>query len=89
MTISLAEDIKSASELKKHQKEIFEQTRTSGRPVVITTNGKPDAILMDVKTFERNLKIWNLTILLAEAEEDIRKGRTRSARSFLKKFQHA
>ncbi len=89
MTISLAEDIKSASQLKKHQKEIFEQLRKSGRPVVITTNGKPDVVLMDVKTFERNLRIWNLTMLLAEAEEDIRKGRTRSARSFLKTFRHA
>jgi PHD/YefM family antitoxin component YafN of YafNO toxin-antitoxin module len=55
----------------------------------VTVNGKPDAVLMDVETYERKLKALNLVGLLAEGEEDIRRGCTRSANLFLKDFRRA
>ncbi len=88
MTVSITEDIKSASDLKKHMREIFAQLRRTGRPVVITVNGKPDVVLLDAAVFEKKLKALNLSHLLAEAEEDIYSGRTRSARTFLNSFKH-
>jgi prevent-host-death family protein len=89
MTVSITEDIKSASDLKKHMREIFDQLHRTGRPVVVTVNGKPDVVLLDATIFEKKLKVLNLSQLLAEAEEDIRSGRVRSARTFLKSFKHA
>jgi prevent-host-death family protein len=87
LSLSLIEDIKTVSELKKNLREILQQLRETGRPVVVTVNGKPDAVLVDVATYERKLKALNLATLLARGEEDIRRGRTRSARTFLKDFQ--
>lgn len=89
MAIVLTEDIKSASELKKHMREVFEQAHRTKRPIVITVSGKPDVIVLDVEVFEKNLKAHNLALLLAEAEEDIREGKTRPARVFLKNFKNA
>lgn len=89
MALSLIEDIKTVSELKKNLRSVLEQIRETGRPVVVTVNGKPDAVLIDVETYERKLKALNLVGLLAEGEEDIRQGRTRSAGSFLKEFKRA
>ncbi len=89
MPLSLIEDVKTVSELKKNLRAVLEQIRETGRPVVVTLNGKPDAVLMDVETYERKLKALNLVGLLAEGEEDIRRGRTRSASSFLKDFRRA
>lgn len=89
MPLSLMEDIKTVSELKKNVRDILQQIRETGRPVVITVNGKPDAVLVDVATFERKLKALNLANLLAQGEEDIRLGRTRPARTFLQDFQIA
>ncbi len=89
MAFSLTEDVKTVSELKKSLRAVLEQIRETGRPVVVTVNGKPDAVLIDVKTFERKLKALNLVGLLAEGEEDIRRGRTRSASAFLKEFKRA
>ena len=89
MPISLTEDVKTVSELKKNLRAVLDQIRETGRPVVVTLNGKPDAVLMDVETYERKLKAMNLAGLLAEGEADIRQGRTRSASSFLKDFKRA
>ena len=89
MTVSITEDIKSASDLKKHMREIFDQLHRTGRPVVVTVNGKPDVVLMDAAVFEKKLKALNLSQLLAEAEEDVHSGRIRPARTFMKSFKHA
>ena len=87
MSLSISEDIKSVSELKKKTNEIFRQMHHTGRPIIVTVNGRPDAVLLGVDVFEKKLKSLNLGTLLAEAEIDIREGRTRGARDFLKEFQ--
>jgi prevent-host-death family protein len=87
MSFSLSEDIKSVSDLKKKTNEIFRQIHRTGRPVIVTVNGKPDAVLIDVEVFEKKLQSLNLGLLLAEAEADVRLGRTREAREFLKEFK--
>ena len=86
MPISVLEDIKSVSELKRKTNEIFRQMHQTGRPIIVTVNGKPDAALMNVETFEKKLKAFNLATLLAEAEADLEKGRVRLAREFMKEF---
>ncbi|MEA1965354.1 MAG: type II toxin-antitoxin system Phd/YefM family antitoxin [Candidatus Aerophobetes bacterium] len=88
MSISVTEDIKSVSDLKRKTHEVFKQMHRTGRPIIITVNGKPDAVLLDAKVFERKLKTLNLGILLAEAETDVKKERTRPARDFLKELHH-
>ena len=89
MSLSLSEDIKSVSALKKKTNEIFKQIHRTGRPVIVTVNGKPDAVLIDVEVFEKKLQSLNLSLLLAAAETDVRLGRTREARKFLKEFKQS
>jgi prevent-host-death family protein len=87
MTISITKDFKSVSDLKKKTNEIFKQMHHTGRPIIITVNGKPDAVLLDVETFEKKLKASNLGILLAEAEADIKDGKIRPANDFLRELK--
>jgi len=87
MTISITKDFKSVSDLKKKTNEIFRQMHHTGRPIIITVNGKPDAVLLDVETFEKKLKASNLGILLAEAEADIKDGNIRPANDFLRELE--
>ena len=89
MTVSITEDIKSASDLKRHMREIFQHLHRTGRPVVVTVNGRPDVVLLDASVFENKIRALNLAQLLAASEEDIRSRRVRPARSFLKSFKHA
>lgn len=89
MAVNLIEDIRSVTDLKRHTREILDQVRHTGRPVVLTVNGRADAVLLDAKTYEKHLKVANMARLLADAEADIAAKRTRPMRSFLKEFKHA
>jgi prevent-host-death family protein len=51
MAMKLTDDIRSVTELKRKTREILDQVRQTGRPVVLTVNGKADAVLMDVEQF--------------------------------------
>lgn len=89
MGLSLTEDIKSVSEFKKQIREVFSQLHRTGRPVVITVNGRPDVVLLDAAVFERKLSAVNLQALLAEGEADVAAGRTRSARTAVRAIRRA
>ena len=84
MGARLAEDVKSVSEFKKQIREVFTRLHRTGRPVVITVNGRRDVVLLDAAVFERKLRALNLQALLAEGEADVAAGRTRSARTAVK-----
>lgn len=89
MAFSLTKDIRSVTELKRNTKEIIDQVNETGRPVVITVNGKPDVVIIDARVFEEKIKLRNLSLLLETAEKDIAAGRTRSTSKFFKEFKNA
>lgn len=89
MSFDLSEDIRSVTDLKRHTREILEQVHKTGRPVVLTVNGRADAVLLDAKTYQKHLRAFNLARLLAEGEADVSTGRVRSARSVLREFKNA
>jgi len=76
MSLSPSEDIRSVTDLKRNTKAILSQVHRTKRPVVLTVNGKADAVLMDTTTYEKHLKASNMARLLAQAEEDVAAGRT-------------
>jgi prevent-host-death family protein len=88
MSISLAEDIRSVTDLKRHTREILDHVHQSGRPVVLTVNGRADSVIIDAKVYEKHLKAMNLGRLLSEAEGQVAGGQTRPARDFLEEFKN-
>jgi prevent-host-death family protein len=89
MPLNLSEDIRSVTDLKRRTREVLNQVRRTKRPVVLTLNGKADAVLMDKATYEKYLKAGNMARLLAVAEQDVASRRIRSMRNFLKEFKRA
>lgn len=89
MSLNLSEDIRSVTDLKRHTREILQQVHKTGRPVILTVNGRADAVLLDAQTYQKHLSAFNLARLLAEGEADISAGRVRSARSVLREFKNA
>ena len=87
--ISLSEDIRSVTDLKRNTRDILDHLHATGRPVILTVNGKADSVLLDVHVYEKHLHAGNFAKLLAPAEQDAASGRTRPARDFLKEFKHA
>ena len=87
MPLNITEDIMPVSEFKKNTSRVFQQIHKTGRPVIITVNGRPDIVMIDVDDFENKIKALNLAILIKPAQDDIKAGRVRSAKAFLKEFR--
>jgi prevent-host-death family protein len=88
-SICPSEDIRSVTDLKRNTRDILDHLHASGRPVILTVNGKADSVLLDVKIYEKHLQAANLARLLAPAEQELQNGSTRPARNFLQEFKHA
>ncbi|OQX18719.1 MAG: hypothetical protein BWK76_06635 [Desulfobulbaceae bacterium A2] len=86
MTLSITEDIRSITELKRDTSTILAHLHTTGRPVVLTVNGKAEAVIVDAAEYEKTTRALNLLKLLLPAEEDIREGRVREAGDFFAEF---
>jgi prevent-host-death family protein len=87
MTSSITEDIRSITDLKRNTSSILEQIHTTKRPIVLTVNGKAEAVLLSAKEYEKISNAFNLLKLLIPAEEDIINKRYKEARTFFKEFK--
>lgn len=73
--MGMMEDIRPVSYLKANTANMLLQINQTHRPVVITQNGEPRAVLQDPESYERMMAAINMMKILAPAEEDIRQGR--------------
>ena len=89
MPISITEDIRSITDLKRNTNSVLDQIHKTKRPVILTVNGKAEAVLVDAKEYEKITNAFNLLKLLAPAEEDIKEGRYSDAKDFFQEFKRA
>lgn len=72
--MNLSADIKPVSYLKLRPAELLQQVNETHRPIVITQNGEPRGVLQDAESYECMRNALSLLKLLAQSEEDIRRG---------------
>ena len=89
MPISITEDIRSITDLKRNTNSILAQIHETRRPVILTVNGKAEAVLVDAKEYEKIINAFNLLKLLISAEEDINERRFIDAEDFFQEFKRA
>jgi PHD/YefM family antitoxin component YafN of YafNO toxin-antitoxin module len=68
--LDLSSDIKPLSNFKRDSVGVIDQLKQTGRPVVLTINGKAEVVVQDTKSYQRLLEL----IDRAEAVIGIRKG---------------
>ncbi len=69
------EGIRPSADLRNHYNEISKVCKETKQPVYITVNGRGDTVLMGVAQYEQIKAELELLRVLAEAEEDVRRGR--------------
>jgi prevent-host-death family protein len=69
-----AADIKPVTYMKTHSAELLAEVNKKRTPVVITQNGAPRAVVMDVESYERMQDALILLKLISHSEEDLKKG---------------
>jgi len=88
-TMSITKDIRSITDLKRNTSDLLNQMHMTKRAIVLTVNGKAEAVLLDALEYEKTMDAMNTLRALIPAEEDIRAGRTHDARTFFKEFKRA
>jgi len=76
--VSLKKDIRPVTYLKTKASELLKQVNDTHRPVVITQNGEPRAVLQDAKSYEDMRYALGLMKLISQGEEDISQGKVRT-----------
>ncbi len=87
MPISITEDIRSITDLKRNTNSVLAQIHKTKRPVILTVNGKAEAVLVDAKEYEKITSAFSMLKLLISAEEDIKEGRFVEAKDFFQEFK--
>lgn len=76
--LKLSEDLKPLSDLERRAGDVARQVEDTGRPVIITRNGRGVAVVMSLETFESYQALQERLELLQAvqaAEQDIAEGR--------------
>lgn len=76
--MKISTDIKPVTYLKSRAREILDQVNETHRPIVITQNGEPRAVIQDTESYENMRNAIGLLKLISLGEEDIRKGQSKS-----------
>jgi prevent-host-death family protein len=75
--VKLSEDLRPLSDLETATSEVVQQARSTGRPVVLTREGRGVAVLLSLEAFE-DLQVSSdrleLQQAVEEAERDIAEG---------------
>ena len=76
--MNMTTDIKPITYLKSKAASLLKQINKTHRPVIITQNGEPKAVLQDPKSYEDMLNAMGIMKLISQGEEDIKKGKFKS-----------
>ncbi len=76
--MKITNDIKSITYLKSNAAELLNQINETQRPIVITQNGEPRAVLQDPKSFENMRNAIGILKLISQGEEDIKTGKVKT-----------
>jgi prevent-host-death family protein len=76
--IKISTDIKSITYLKSKAADLLKQINETHRPVIITQNGEPKAVLQDPQSYENMRNAIGMLKLISQGEEDIKNGRSKA-----------
>ena len=76
--MNISKDIKPVTYLKSRASDLLKQINETHRPVVITQNGEPRAVLQDPESYENMRNAIGLLKLISLGEKDVKDGKTKS-----------
>jgi hypothetical protein len=88
--LDLSQDIESLSSFKRNTLQALRRLRRSGRPLILTVNGKARLVVQDVAGYQRLLEMaQRMETLLAieEGLKDVDAGRVKPAAALLKQLR--
>jgi len=85
--MKISSDIKPVTFLKAKTADLLEQINVTHRPVIITQNGEPKAVLQDPQSYEDMRNALGILKLISQGEEDIKKGKGTTQEKVFEKIE--
>jgi prevent-host-death family protein len=88
--LDITKDIQSLTTFRRKSRDFMKQLKKSKRPIVLTVNGKAEAIVQDAAAYQRLLDIAARADddeAIRQGLDDVKAGRTRPAREFFAEFE--
>ena len=85
--MNITNDIKPITYLKSRAADLLNQINQTHRPVIITQNGEPRAILQDPESYENMRNAIGILKLLSQGESDVRNGSVKSQKEVFKNIE--
>ena len=84
--VNISEDIRSLTEFKRDTSSALEHLRATGRPLVLTVNGKAEVVVQDPASYQKLLELADRMEAILAVErglKDIQAGRTKPLKDVL------
>jgi PHD/YefM family antitoxin component YafN of YafNO toxin-antitoxin module len=78
----ITKDVQALTTFRRKSAKMLQQLKKSRRPLILTVNGKAEAVVQDAKAYQRLLDLAaraDAAEGIRQGLEDLRKGRTRPA----------
>ena len=86
--MSITTDIKPITYLQSRATDLLKQINETHRPVIITQNGKPKAVLQDPESYDNMRNAIGIFKLISQGEEDIKRGKTKTQEKVFKRIEN-
>jgi prevent-host-death family protein len=87
--MNISRDIKPVTYLKAKAADLLKQINETRRPVIITQNGEPRAVLQDPESYENMRNAIGILKLISQGEKDIRSGKVKSQEDVFKDIENS
>jgi prevent-host-death family protein len=81
--IDITKDIQPLTTFRNNSVKMMQRLKKTKRPIILTVNGKPEAVVQDAAAYQRLLDIAaeaDVNEAIRQGLEDVREGRTRPAK---------
>ena len=85
--MNITNDIRPVTYLKSRAADLLKQINDTHRPVIITQNDEPKAVLQDPESFENMRNAIGILKLISMGEEDIKNGNILEQEAVFKKIE--
>ena len=85
--MNITSDIKPVTYLKSKAADLLNQINDTHRPVIITQNGEPRAVLQDPESYENMRNAIGILKALSQGESDIKNGKIKSQENVFKEIE--
>jgi prevent-host-death family protein len=86
--MDILRDIKPVTYLKTRAADLLKEINETHRPVVITQNGEPRAVLQDPESYQNMRNAIGILKLISQSEDEIRRGKSKSQHDFFENIEN-